>query len=384
MKTFSQYKNLYESELLLEAFKSNKLREFVKDLKELRSVSGYTDSFNSLPAGVMWDQVPDSCVICGESGDINIDKYKTNTKYIVIWYPIITTETEQGRGRHYEYTRFESGESFIVTSGKKCISYTPEKMSNEKGTTLYNFNGTSSARDWGQYVDNKYNALYIKSLLQGDIPCLVLIIKKEDIVKYSSYKKMMDRKDAKAFANDSNRGVGEYDKQVKIENLIKYKTALGNSAADKIARKVVNNACDLITEFDNFIKEHDADKPSTLPADMSKFFNNPDNMDLKKFANIFMVDGIPNVEGADPAYIEKFKFYKESAMVNRSSLINSIKSLIRIIDRSRNNKVSLDKNEWYRQDAKSNAEYYSRECDKYYTQLKDDFAQLKKLVSDYE
>ena len=65
MKTFSQYKNSYESELLLEAFKSNKLREFVKDLKELRSISGYIDSFNSLPAGVMWDQVPDSCVICG-------------------------------------------------------------------------------------------------------------------------------------------------------------------------------------------------------------------------------------------------------------------------------------------------------------------------------
>ena len=384
MKTFSQYKNSYESELLLEAFKSNKLREFVKDLKELRSISGYIDSFNSLPAGVMWDQVPDSCVICGESGDINIDKYKANTKYIVIWYPIITTEMQHGSGRHYEYTRFESGESFIVTSGKKCISYTPEKMSNEKGTTLYNFNGTSSARDWGRYVDNKYNALYIKSLLQGDIPCLVLIIKKEDIVKYSSYKKMMDRKDAKAFANDSNRGAGEYDKQVKIENLIKYKTALGNSAADKIARKVVNNACDLITEFDNFIKEHDADKPSTLPDDMSKFFNNPDNMDLKKFANIFMVDGIPNAEGADPAYIEKFKFYKKSAMTNRSSLISSIKSLIRIIDRSRNNKVSINKNDWYRQDAKSNAEYYSRECDKYYTQFKDDFTQLKKLVSDYE
>lgn len=384
MKTFSQYKNSYESELLLEAFKSNKLREFVKDLKELRSMGEYTNSFNSLPAGVMWDQVPDSCVICGESGDINIDKYKTNTNYIVIWYPIITTETEHGSGRHYEYTRFESGESFIVTSGKKCISYTPEKMSNEKGTALYNFNGTSSARDWGRYVDNKYNISYIKSLLQGDIPCLVLIIKKEDIVKYSSYKKMMDRKDAKAFANDSNRGAGEYDKQVKIENLIKYKTALGNSAADKIARKVVNNACDLITEFDNFIKEHDADKPSTLPDDMSKFFNNPDNMDLKKFANIFMVDGIPNAEGADPAYIEKFKFYKKSAMTDRSSLISSIKSLIRIIDRSRNNKVSIDKNEWYRQDAKSNAEYYSRECDKYYTQLKNNFAQLKKLVSDYE
>lgn len=384
MKTFSQYKNSYESELLLEAFKSNKLREFVKDLKELRSISGYIDSFNSLPAGVMWDQVPDSCVICGESGDINIDKYKANTKYIVIWYPIITTETEHGSGRHYEYTRFESGESFIVTSGKKCISYTPEKMSNEKGTTLYNFNGTSSARDWGQYVDNKYNASYIKSLLQGDIPCLVLIIRKEDIVRYSSYKKMMDRKVAKAFANDSNRGAGEYDKQVKIENLIRYKTALGNSAADKIARKVVNNACDLITEFDNFIKEHDADNPSTLPDDMSKFFNNPDNMDLKKFANIFMVDGIPNAEGADPAYIEKFKFYKKSAMTNRSSLISSIKSLIRIIDRSRNNKVSIDKNDWYRQDAKSNAEYYSRECDKYYTQFKDDFTQLKKLVSDYE
>ena len=384
MKTFSQYKNLYESELLLEAFKSNKLREFVKDLKELRSVSGYTDSFNSLPAGVMWDQIPDSCVICGESGDINIEKYKTNIKYIVIWYPIITTETEHGSGRHYEYTRFESGESFIVTSGKKCISYTPAKMSNEKGTALYNFNGTSSARDWGTYVDNKYNTSYIKSLLQGDIPCLVLIIKKEDIVKYSSYKKMMDRKDAKAFANDSNRGAGEYDKQVKIENLIKYKTALGNSAADKIARKVVNNACDLITEFDNFIKEHDADKPSTLPDDMSKFFNNPDNMDLKKFANIFMVDGIPNAEGADPAYIEKFKFYKISAMTNRSSLINSIKSLIRGIDRSRNNKASIDENDWYRQDAKSKAEYYSRDCDKYYTQLKDNFAQLKKLVSDYE
>ena len=71
-------------------------------------------------------------------------------------------------------------------------------------------------------------------------------------------------------------------------------------------------------------------------------------------------------------------------MTNRSSLISSIKSLIRIIDRSRNNKVSIDKNEWYRQDAKSNAEYYSREGDKYYTQFKDDFTQLKKLVSDYE
>lgn len=117
---------------------------------------------------------------------------------------------------------------------------------------------------------------------------------------------------------------------------------------------------------------------------MSKFFNNPDNMDLKKFANIFMVDGIPNAEGADPAYIEKFKFYKTSAMSDRSSLINSIKSLIRGIDRSRNNKASIDENDWYRQDAKSKAEYYSRECDKYYTQLKDNFAQLKKLVSDYE
>ena len=84
MKTFSLYKNSYESELLLEAFKSNKLKQFVKDLKELRSVGEYTDNFNSLPAGVMWDQVPDSCVICGESGDIDVDKYKTNTKYILL------------------------------------------------------------------------------------------------------------------------------------------------------------------------------------------------------------------------------------------------------------------------------------------------------------
>lgn len=382
MKTFSQYKNSYESELLLEAFKSNKLREFVKDLKELRSVSGYIDNFNSLPAGVMWDQVPDSCVICGESGDINIDKYKTNTKYIVIWYPIITTETEHGSGRHYEYTKFESGESFIVTSGKKCISYTPGKMSNEKGTALYNFNGTSNARDWGTYVDNKYNASYIKSLLQGDIPCLVLIIRKEDIVRYSSYKKMMDRKVAKKGANDSNRATGEYDKQVKIENLIRYKTALGNSAADKIVRTVINNACDLITEFDNFIKEHNADKPSTLPDDMSKFFNNPDNMDLKKFANIFMVDGIPNVEGADPDYISKFKFYKEAIMTDRSLLINSIKTMVRVVESSKKNKVDPDGIGG--QDAKSNVDYYSLKCNRYYSSFKSNFEKLKNLVNQYE
>lgn len=384
MKTFSQYKNSYESELLLEAFKSNKLREFVKDLKELRSMGEYTDAFNPLPTGVMWDQIPDSCIICGESGDIDVDKYKTNTKYIVIWYPIITSEHKQGSGKHYSYIRLESGNTFIISSGKKCISYAPDKMSSERGKSIYNFDGYSNARDWGKYVDNKYNMAYLNPLLQGDIPSLVLIIKKDDIVKYSSYKKMIDRKNAKDGANDSNRPAGEYDKQVKIENLTRYKTALGNSAADKIARTVVNNACDLITEFDNFIKEHDADKPSTLPADMSKFFNNPDNMDLKKFANIFMVDGTPNIEGANPEYIEKFKFYKDAIIKNRSSLIYSIKSLIQIIDRSRNNKVDVEGNGGWHQDAKSNAEYYSRECNKYYNQFKDNFAQLKKLVSDYE
>lgn len=384
MKTFSQYKNSYESELLLEAFKSNKLREFVKDLKELRSMGEYTDAFNPLPTGVMWDQIPDSCIICGESGDIDVDKYKTNTKYIVIWYPIITSEHKQGSGKRYSYIRLESGNTFIISSGKKYISYAPDKMSSERGKSIYNFDGYSYARDWGKYVDNKYNMAYLNPLLQGDIPSLVLIIKKDDIVKYSSYKKMIDRKNAKDGANDSNRPAGEYDKQVKIENLTRYKTALGNSAADKIARTVVNNACDLITEFDNFIKEHDADKPSTLPADMSKFFNNPDNMDLKKFANIFMVDGTPNIEGANPEYIEKFKFYKDAIIKNRSSLIYSIKSLIQIIDRSKNNKVDVEGDGGWYQDAKSNAEYYSRECNKYYNQFKDNFAQLKKLVSDYE
>lgn len=382
MKTFSQYKNSYESELLLEAFKSNKLKQFVKDLKELRSVGEYTDNFNSLPAGVMWDQVPDSCVICGESGDIDVDKYKTNTKYIVIWYPIITTEYSSGSGRHYSYSRFESGESFIVTSGKKCISYTPEKMSNEKGTTLYNFNGTSSARDWGQYIDNKYTTAYTNLLLRGDIPCLVLIIRKEDIVRYSSYKKMMDRMAAKKGANDSNRASGEYDKQVKIENLIKYKTALGNSAADKIVRTVINKACDLITEFDNFIKVHNADKPSTLPDDMSKFFNNPDNMDLKKFANIFMVNGIPNVEGADPDYIAKFKFYKDAIMTDRSLLINSIKTMVRGVEASKKSKV--DPNDQWSQGAKSNADYYSLKCNGYYSSFKSNFEKLKNLVNQYE
>lgn len=383
MKTFSQYKNSYESELLLEAFKSNKLRGFVRDIKELRSMGEYTNKFNPLPNGVMWDQIPDNCIICGESGDVDINKYAANNKYIVIWYPMVDTEIAQGK--HYLTTRINSGETFIITSGKKSVSYdTKDKMSSERGKSIYNFDGYSNARDWGKYVDNKYNAPYINSLLQGEIPCLVLIIKKEDIVKYSSYKKMMDRSAAKKDANDSNRAAGEYDNQVRRENLTRYKTALGNSAADKIARTVVNNACDLITEFDNFIKEHDTDKPSTLSDDMSKFFNNPNNMDLKKFANIFMVDGTPNIEGANPEYIEKFKFYKDAIIKNRSSLIYSIKSLIQIIDRSRNNKVDVEGNGGWHQDAKSNAEYYSRECNKYYNQFKDNFAQLKKLVSDYE
>lgn len=384
MNTFSQYKNSYESELLLEAFKSNKLREFVRDIKELRSMDEYTNKFNPLPNGVMWDQIPDNCIICGEPGDVDINKYAANTKYIAIWYPMVDTEIAQGK--HYSTTRINSGETFIITSGKKSVSYdTKDKMSIEKGELAYNFSGyTSNARDWEKYVDNKYNAPYINSLLQGEIPCLVLIIKKEDIVKYSSYKKMMDRSAAKKDANDSNRAAGEYDNQVRRENLIRYKTAVGNSAADKIAKAVVNNACDLITEFDNFIKEHDADKPSTLSDDMSKFFNNPNNMDLKKFANIFMVDGVPNAEGADPDYIAKFKFYKDTIVKNRSALIDSIKTMVRVIESSRKNKVDPDGSGWWSQDAKSNANYYSKKCNEYYISFKSNFEKLKTLVNQYE
>lgn len=387
MKTFSQYKNSYESELLLEAFKSNKLREFVKDIKELRSMGEYTDTFNPLPTGVMWDQVPDSCVICGESGDIDVNKYATNIKYIAIWYPIIDNDTykvKRGQGRdRYSYFNIKSGETFIITSGKKGLSYTTERMSVEKNDSIYNFSGSTSARDWSQYIENKYTTANVNELLQGKLPCMVLIIKKDDIVKYSSYKKMIDRKNAKAGANDSNRPAGEYEKQERIKNLIKYKTALGNSAADKIARTVINNICDLITEFDNFIKEHDADRPSTLSDNMSKFFNNPDNMDLKKFTSIFMVDGVPNIEGADPKYIEKFKFYKYAAIKDRTSLITLMEELIKVIDRSRDNKVSLDVGGWA-QDAKSQAEYYSKRCNERFLQFKDNFTQLKNLVKDYE
>ena len=97
-----------------------------------------------------------------------------------------------------------------------------------------------------------------------------------------------------------------------------------------------------------------------------------------------MVDGVPNAKGADPDYIAKFKFYKDTIVKNRSALIDSIKTMVRVIESSRKNKVDPDGSGWWSQDAKSNANYYSKKCNEYYISFKSNFEKLKTLVNQYE
>lgn len=267
--------------IILEAFKSSTLRDIYNSLKgDYRSVSSKSGN-HMLPHGIAWDQIEDSEIFYGESGDpAFIKKFVKNPDYFIIWYPLSTKEYSYSKTRRNTYA-IEPGNIYI-TCGNEFFMYDARNTTwNARFEATYNWGDDTpssrldkqaftpdkeqlikpSIKDWRGFHQGH---LTVK-VLSEDVYCSAIAIHKDTLVKHSTLELMKNRaenkqdavallkKDVSRAQRRINNGIDDgfrytpgWDKvdivdypSIRLGNQERYKKILQSASASTILKRYV-------------------------------------------------------------------------------------------------------------------------------------------------
>ena len=268
--------------IILEAFKSSTLRDIYNSLRGDYKSTNTKAGNHMLPHGIAWDQIEDSEIFYGESGDpAFIKKFVKNPDYFIIWYPLTTTEYKYSKSRHNTYS-IEPGNIYI-TCGNEFFMYdarnTTWKVKLEATCSWRNDTTPSNRLEKSAFTANKdmlikpsikdwqgfHQGHLTVKVLSEDVYCSAIAIHKDTLAKHSTLELMKNRAENKQDAvallkkgipraqrrvnnglDDSFRYVTGWDKEdivdypeIRSGNKERYKKILQSASASTILKRYV-------------------------------------------------------------------------------------------------------------------------------------------------
>ena len=267
--------------IILEAFKSSVLRDIYNSLRGDYKSTNTKAGNHMLPHGIAWDQIEDSEIFYGESGDpAFIKKFVKNPDYFIIWYPLSTKEYKYSKTRHNSYS-IEPGNIYITcgneffmydarnTTWKVKLEATCSWRNDDPSSRLENSAFTAnkdmlvkpSIKDWQGFHQGH---LTVK-VLSEDVYCSAVAIHRDTLAKYSTLELMKNRAQSKQDAvallksgvsrgqrrvnnglDASIRYIADWDKEdivdypeVRSGNKERYKRILQSASASTILKRYV-------------------------------------------------------------------------------------------------------------------------------------------------
>lgn len=200
--------------IILEAFKSSTLRDIYNSLRGDYKSTNTKAGNHMLPHGIAWDQIEDSEIFYGESGDpAFIKKFVKNPDYFIIWYPLTTKEYKYSKARHNTWS-IEPGNIYI-TCGNEFFMYDARNTTwSTRLEATYSWeNDTPSSRlDKNVFTADNKDMLVKPSIkdwkgfhqghltvkvLSEEVYCSAIAIHKDTLVKYSTLELMKNRAESK-------------------------------------------------------------------------------------------------------------------------------------------------------------------------------------------
>lgn len=356
MKHILNYILESESEMLMESFKSNTLRELARDLKEICDISEKKLINGYLPKGVRWDAIPDNKVFRGESGDKKFKKDYVRDDYIIIWYPMVDYKDDFVNNRNYNSAVINAGETYIITCGKDqfvclvpAVQSTGASSSSSsirrfiKDITSNDFGYKLSSEDIRNSIINPNNLTLTTAsrgntiikpanLINGDIPAIAIAISKDTLFEYSTFELVMKRQ-AMKFGTDTRDA--EYNKYIKRNNEYRYQNKLKSMKTSNEIKTIITKSCALIKEteevmndLDNCIDRGDM---NTISDSAKKYFKNAGLEDFLGFLEAS--SGLVNTDDETSANAREFKAVVKLATM---SLIQTIDNNIQKLESNAN------------------------------------------------
>lgn len=200
--------------IILEAFKSSVLRDVYNSLRGDYKSSNTKAGNHMLPHGIAWDQIEDSEIFYGESGDpAFIKKFVKNPDYFIIWYPLTTKEYKYSKSRHNTWS-IEPGNIYI-TCGNEFFMYDARNTTwsaRLEATYSWGDDTPSSRLDKNVFTTDNKDMLVKPSIkdwkgfhqghltvkvLSEEVYCSAIAIHKDTLVKYSTLELMKNRAESK-------------------------------------------------------------------------------------------------------------------------------------------------------------------------------------------
>lgn len=354
MKHILNYILESESEMLMESFKSNTLRELARDLKEICDISEKKLINGYLPKGVRWDAIPDNKVFRGESGDKKFKKDYVRDDYIIIWYPMVNYKDVVVGIRNYNSAVINAGETYIITCGKdQFVCLAPAVQSTGassssirrfiKDITSNDFGYKLSSEDIRNSIINPNNLTLTTAsrgntiikpanLINGDIPAIAIAISKDTLFEYSTFELVMKRQ-AMKFGTDTRDA--EYNKYIKRNNEYRYQNKLKSMKTSNEIKTIITKSCALIKEteevmndLDNCIDRGDM---NTISDSAKKYFKNAGLEDFLGFLEAS--SGLVNTDDEISTNARGFKAVVKLATM---SLIQTIDNNIQKLESNAN------------------------------------------------
>ena len=200
--------------IILEAFKSSTLRDVYNSLRGDYKSTNTKAGNHMLPHGIAWDQIEDSEIFYGESGDpAFIKKFVKNPDYFIIWYPLSTKEYKYNKSNRNTWS-IEPGNIYI-TCGNEFFMYDARNTTwsaRLEATYSWGDDTPSSRLDKNVFTTDNKDMLVKPSIkdwkgfhqghltvkvLSEDVYCSAIAIHKDTLVKYSTLELMKNRAESK-------------------------------------------------------------------------------------------------------------------------------------------------------------------------------------------
>ena len=200
--------------IILEAFKSSTLRDIYNSLRGDYKSTNIKAGNHMLPHGIAWDQIEDSEIFYGESGDpAFIKKFVKNPDYFIIWYPLSTKDYKYNKSNRNTWS-IEPGNIYI-TCGNEFFMYDARNTTwSARLEATYSWeNDTPSSRlDKNVFTTDNKDMLVKPSIkdwkgfhqghltvkvLSEDVYCSAIAIHRDTLVKYSTLELMKNRAESK-------------------------------------------------------------------------------------------------------------------------------------------------------------------------------------------
>ena len=200
--------------IILEAFKSSTLRDIYNSLRGDYKSSNTKAGNQMLPHGIAWNQIEDSEIFYGESGDpAFIKKFVKNPDYFIIWYPLSTKEYKYNKSNRNTWS-IEPGNIYI-TCGNEFFMYDARNTTwstRLEATYSWGDDIPSSRLDKNVFTTDNKDMLVKPSIkdwkgfhqghltvkvLSEEVYCSAIAIHKDTLVKYSTLELMKNRAESK-------------------------------------------------------------------------------------------------------------------------------------------------------------------------------------------